>query len=119
MESPLKEKAVIDIRKTAQKHINIATDLLSAHAISGCDTVAGYFGIGKGTVIKMLNTGKSIRLLGDMTACMKEVVKEATKFVSACYEKPDTEDMSMTRQIIWAARVGKSGKAMPSLASIL
>ncbi|KAH3727503.1 hypothetical protein DPMN_053442 [Dreissena polymorpha] len=66
MESLVK---VIDICKTAQKHINIATDLLSAHAISGCDTVAGYCGIGKGTVIKMLNTGKSIRLFGDMTAC--------------------------------------------------
>ncbi|KAH3835057.1 hypothetical protein DPMN_108395 [Dreissena polymorpha] len=62
MESPVKERAVINIRKTAQKHINIATDVLSAYSISGCDTVAGYFGIGKGTVIKMLNAGKSIRL---------------------------------------------------------
>ncbi|KAH3810067.1 hypothetical protein DPMN_138453 [Dreissena polymorpha] len=92
------------MRKTVQNHISIATDLLSAHAISGCDTVTGYFGIGKGTVIKMLNTSKSIRLLGDMTACMKEVVKEATKFVSACYRKPDTEEMSITRQTLWAAR---------------
>ncbi|KAH3691987.1 hypothetical protein DPMN_191402 [Dreissena polymorpha] len=66
----------------------------------------------------MLSTGNSIRLLADMTACLKEVVKEATKFVSACYGKPDTEEMSITRQTLWAARVGKSGKAMPSLASL-
>ncbi|KAH3850517.1 hypothetical protein DPMN_092929 [Dreissena polymorpha] len=73
MVSPVKEKAVIDIRKTASKHINIATDLLSAHAISGCDTVPGYFGIGKGTVIKMLITCQSSILLGDMTDCMKKL----------------------------------------------
>ncbi|KAH3700093.1 hypothetical protein DPMN_075061 [Dreissena polymorpha] len=53
-----------------------------------------------------------------MTACMKEVVKEASKFVSACYGKPDKEEMSITRQTLWAARLGKSGKDMPSLASL-
>ena len=30
MESPVRERAVIDIRKTTQKHRNIATDLLFA-----------------------------------------------------------------------------------------
>ena len=40
IESTAKERAVIDIRKTAQEHINIATDLLSSHATSGCDTMA-------------------------------------------------------------------------------
>ncbi|KAH3735392.1 hypothetical protein DPMN_041919 [Dreissena polymorpha] len=54
-----------------------------------------------------------------MTACMKEVVKEASKFVSACYGKPDTEEMSITRRTIWSARLGKSSKAMPLLASLL
>ncbi|KAH3734795.1 hypothetical protein DPMN_041243 [Dreissena polymorpha] len=49
---------------------------------------------------------------------MKEVVKEATKFVSACYGKHDTEEMTITRQPLWATRVGKSGKAMPLLASL-
>ena len=53
--------------------------------------MAGYFGIGKDTVIKMLKACNSIKLLGDMTACMKEVVKEATRFVSACYGMTDTE----------------------------
>ncbi|KAH3837003.1 hypothetical protein DPMN_110381 [Dreissena polymorpha] len=33
-------------------------------------------------VIKKLNESNSIILLGDITACMKEVVKEATRFVS-------------------------------------
>ena len=62
MDSPVRDRAVLDIRQTTPKHTHIPTDLLSAHAISGCDTVAGYFGIDKGTVIKKLNAGNSIRL---------------------------------------------------------
>ncbi|KAH3846797.1 hypothetical protein DPMN_089104 [Dreissena polymorpha] len=53
-----------------------------------------------------------------MTACMKEVVKEATRFVSACYGNTDTEEMSFTRQTLWEASVGMSGKAMRSLKSL-
>ncbi|KAH3846511.1 hypothetical protein DPMN_088813 [Dreissena polymorpha] len=66
----------------------------------------------------MLEECNYIRLLGNMTACMKEVVKESTKFVSAYFGKPDTEEISIGRQTLWAARVGKSGKAMPSLTSL-
>ncbi|KAH3834468.1 hypothetical protein DPMN_107795 [Dreissena polymorpha] len=53
-----------------------------------------------------------------MTACMKEVANEATRFVSIRYEKPVTEEMFNTRQSLWAASVGKSGKAMQSLPSL-
>ncbi|KAH3847269.1 hypothetical protein DPMN_089588 [Dreissena polymorpha] len=69
------------VAKTPSKHINIATDFLSDHSISGCNVVAGYLFIGTGTFIQMLNAGNSIRLLGDMTACMTEIMKEATCFV--------------------------------------
>ena len=64
----------------------------------------------------MLNTGNSIRLFSDMTASIKEDVKKTTRFVSAFYDEPDTDKMYFTRQNFWAARVGKSGEAMPSLA---
>ncbi|KAH3831924.1 hypothetical protein DPMN_105196 [Dreissena polymorpha] len=49
---------------------------------------------------------------------MQEVVEEANRFVLACYGKPETEEMSFTRQTLLAAMVGKSGKAMPSLTSL-
>ncbi|KAH3849115.1 hypothetical protein DPMN_091509 [Dreissena polymorpha] len=73
-----KHTGIFVVAETPHKTRNIATDLLSAHAISECNTVAGYFGIGKGTFIQMLNAGASIKLLGDMKACMIKVVKEAT-----------------------------------------
>ncbi|KAH3887828.1 hypothetical protein DPMN_011850 [Dreissena polymorpha] len=65
----------------------------------------------------MLNAGNSIRLLGDMTACMNENVKEYLS-QNAMEMIIDTEETCFTRQNLWATRVGKSGKAMSSLASL-
>ena len=39
MESPSKERAILNIKLTQAKHKKIVTNLLPAHAISGCDTV--------------------------------------------------------------------------------
>ncbi|KAK1891934.1 Exophilin-5 [Dissostichus eleginoides] len=44
MESPRKERAIVDIKATLSKHSEIVENLLPAHAISGCDTVASYYG---------------------------------------------------------------------------
>ncbi len=42
MESPSKERAILDIKVTQAKHRDIV-NLLPAHAISGCDTTACYW----------------------------------------------------------------------------
>ena len=47
MESPIKERKIIDMGKTIEKHKTLHPHLLEAHALSGHDTVSCYFGIGK------------------------------------------------------------------------
>ena len=54
LESPVKDRVTIDIKDTVIEHRNIIPDLLAVHALSGCDTIACYFGIGKGTMLKHL-----------------------------------------------------------------
>ena len=45
------------------------TEILPVHALTGCDTVACCYGIGKGTALKVLRTGShSLSLLGVMDA---------------------------------------------------
>ena len=44
MSSPVKERAVIDIRGTVESHSDIADDLLAIHGPSGADTVASLHG---------------------------------------------------------------------------
>ena len=65
MESLIKERAVIDIRQTVLRNSDIVPDLIAAHALSGCDTVACYHGIGKGTVLKTLRSGYHFHSVGD------------------------------------------------------
>ena len=51
MEGTNSQQTVINISHTAKKHQTIVPHLLAAHAISGCDTTALMYGIGKATAI--------------------------------------------------------------------
>ena len=53
MVSPIRESAVLDINASPEKHGAVFSDLLAGHCISGCDTVASHFGIGKGITLKV------------------------------------------------------------------
>ena len=47
-------RSVVDTRATVQKEASYITHVLPAHVLPGCDTVAYLWGIGKGTVVKIL-----------------------------------------------------------------
>ena len=51
MESPINGRSIINIAETVKKHCQILPNLLPAHALTGCDTVACHFGVGKGIVL--------------------------------------------------------------------
>ena len=75
MESPIHGRSVINICRTVKNEERIVHDLLVCHALSGCDTVACYFGIGK---VKALRAGISLSCLGDIHASFPDVTKQAT-----------------------------------------
>ena len=54
MQSPLHQCGIIDIDATVEKNRSIIPGLFAAHALSGCDTVAPYYGISKEKVLKVL-----------------------------------------------------------------
>ena len=55
MTSLIQQRSVIDIKATVQAHQPIMPNLLAAYALSSCDAVSNYFGIGKSTAQKCLN----------------------------------------------------------------
>lgn len=86
MVSPIQGRSVISINASVEKHKTIIPDLLAAHGLTGCDTVATYFGIGKGIALKVLRTGMhSINTLGITTSPLPTVIHQATQFMLACY----------------------------------
>ena len=119
MSSPIQQRSVIDIKATVEVHGSIIPDLMAAHALSGCDTVPTYFGIGKGTVLKVLKTGTfSLSHLGCTNAQLADLISQSTSFMGACYSNKVTEEtMSAYRYKIWAARFGK-GALAPKLETL-
>ena len=78
-----------------EKHHAIGPGLLAAHALSGCDTAPTYFGIGKGTVLKILNAAPdSLTMLGSFNAPLSEEVHQSTKFIASCYSRIAGNEMS-------------------------
>ena len=81
---------------TVAKHRSIATQLLSAHALSGCDTVASYFCIGKTKVGKVLEAGNRLNHLGNPSVNLEGVLCESTAFVAAYYGQKCEAHETMT-----------------------
>ena len=95
MESPVPGRTVVDIKATADKYKHIVEHLPGVHALSGCDT-SYFFGIGKATVLKVLNNGKSMTQLGMADVDMVDIISEVQSFMSMCYNVQNDGNVSET-----------------------
>ena len=119
MESPVHRRQTTDIRGTAKEQANILPNLLAAHGLSGCDTVAPCYGIGKMKILKTLKQGNhSLSCLGDSNANWPDVVNQATSFMLACYGVPKLDSMTPARTNLWKTGVGRGSSTMPKLCSV-
>ena len=92
MEATSKERKSIDIQATARLHKDIAGQILTAHALSGCNAVAQLWGIGK------TKAGRQLSELGNNSAALAYVVqKYTTTFIAACYGHEEAAIMSDIR----------------------
>ena len=102
MEATSCERISVGIQATVKKHAAIVPNLLAAHALTGCDTVAKLQGIGKGTMInKLVKQGHAFQYLGELDSSFDKVMAEATKFISACYGSKERDDLSKARVELW------------------
>lgn len=119
MQSPIHGRSCVDIPATVRKHSDIVPQILAIHALSGCDTVAATFGIGKVTAISVAKKGSKLSNVGKANADMKKVETEATAFMVACYgSKLKCKSMTECRQRMWALKTGKSTSSAPKLCSL-
>ena len=117
--SPIHGRAIIDINATVSQHRKIIPDLLAAHGLTGCDTVATYYGIGKAVALKVLRAGvHALSYIGDASRSLSEVTSQATSFILACYGQGKCTTLTEARQKIWASKVGRSVAGAPKLASL-
>ena len=113
-------RAEIDIGATAKQHADIAGQLLAAHALTGCDTVAFMWGIGKAKAVKVRLPGCKLLKMGNTEISMDEVLLEATQFVARCYGCASSESMSATRYEVWISKTSmRKLTGAPKLKSLL
>ena len=110
MEGTSSQRQVIDIGMTVQTHCEIIKYLLAAHALSGCDTVSHLYGIGKPTVVRVLQKGLKLSKLWQMGADMHDIIDESTVFIASCYGSSITGSMSDIRYRIWLKKMGTEKK---------
>ncbi len=119
MQSPIHGRTCIDIPATVKKHSDITSQVLALHAISGCDTVAATYGVGKVTAISVAKKGLKLDTVGKVDGDMKQVETEAIAFMVACHSsKLKCDSMTECRQRMWALKTGKSTSSAPKLCSL-
>ena len=121
MVSQIRGRVLIDINATVDLRRDIIPDLLAAHGLTGCNTVATYFGIGNAAALRVLTSGvHALTYVGDKSRILSEVTAQVTPFILACYGQ--TKWTSLTgvglRQKTWANKVGQSVAGAPKLASL-
>lgn len=79
MEATISDTALIDIAAFANKHANVAQQLLLMHWLFRCDTVTQLFGVGKAAAIKILQARLALHKLGDLDFVKPEVIIKVTK----------------------------------------
>ena len=99
MEPTKTSRVVADIGATVQKHKSIVSSLLAAYVLSGWDSACHYQGIGKKTVIKVLQTMQLHHLLNP-NAAIEDVLDEATRFMGLCYGIENGSTMSEKRYML-------------------
>ena len=119
MTSQITEWTAIDINASVDKNRTIMDNLLAAHGLTGCVTVAMYHGIGKGFTLKVLRTpNSSLSKIGDITVSIEEAVVQATHFILSCYGRLGCTSLTDARQKIWSRKVSQSIAAAPKLQSL-
>ena len=84
LESLEERQSLISIKKTAEKHGSIAFCLPVLHDLTGCDTVPKIFGIGKVSVLNVLQKNP-LNHLRNFDALPEVITEKANTFVAPLF----------------------------------
>lgn len=84
--------ASVDINATTKECRDYVPQILTAHTLSSYDTVTYMWGIGTGTVFKMLKSSYQWNSPAFLVAELPGVMKEATQCSAVCYGLKNTHN---------------------------
>ena len=118
MEECSESHAIIDVNEVVKHPAAVIPNILGAHALSGCDTVSSFVGIGKATVLKKLMTFTDSLSLGDPSASLDKVIDSSVKFVATLYGKEHGASLNSMRADIFKRKIAWKRHVPPKLSSL-
>ena len=74
--------------------------------LSGCDTVSGLWNTGKGTVLRVLNSGrKSLSTLGNAAESAHNIRHQCISFIASCYVHQQVTDMTSLCYLVCTSKM--------------
>ena len=110
--------AIIDVNEVAQQHDAVIPNLLGAHALSGCDTVSSFAGIGTAMVLKRLMTFTDNLCLGDPSTSLDEVTDSCLRFVATLYGKEQGTSLNSMHADIFKRKIVGQRHIPPKLSNL-
>ena len=102
---------VLDVNATcAHLGSTVCSQLLGAHAITGCDTVSYPFDKGKASILKTLKGGDFPGLfdvLGEEGASQEDLMADGEQFFVALFGQPSGSSMTQARYNLYTRKQGK------------
>ena len=97
-------RTVIDINASVFRNRKIIPGLLAAHGLTGCDTVAPYFGMEKSTVLKVLRLGVHTLLVIQVVLCQMSSPMQHHSFWHAVVRPNACHSLRHDKKI-WTSKV--------------
>ena len=108
--SPVAGRSIVDLKATAQKNKDMTKAILVMHALTGTDTVAATYNVGKKLALKTLQAidPETLSIIGVPQADLNEVCSSGSAFLIACFGKTYADCKSMTecRLKMWKKKTG-------------
>lgn len=118
MESCSESHSLININEVIRVHRDIMPNILAAHALTGCDTVSSFAGVGKATAFKRLKTFNGLLKLGDLSATKEEITESCLQFTSMLYNHEKVNDLNMLRAEIFRRKIAGKRHVAPKLCNL-
>ncbi|KAL8582263.1 hypothetical protein ACOMHN_037020 [Nucella lapillus] len=118
MESCSSGHNVICVNDVISSHQNIMPNLLAAHALTVCDTVSSFSGIGKASVLKTLTKFSGQFKFGNLTASAEEVTESCLQFVCLLYGEESAISLNTVRANCFKRNILGKRHLAPKLSSL-
>ena len=110
--------SVICVNEVVRAHSEILPNLLAGHALTGCDTVSSFCGIGKATVLKKLKAFKGLLKLGELSVPMDDILKSCLEFTTMLYNQDLGNTLNNMRAEIFKRKIAGKRHVAPKLCNL-